>query len=114
MTDPLKIPTDADVALKVDEAKDERRKELEDIREVLKTPAGRRWYYRIIEHCRPFVESYVVGSFDCTANNEGRRMVGNWIWAELLEADAERWFQILREKKSSVVVKQIAQENKGD
>ena len=112
MSDPLKIPTDEDVTLKVDEQKEERRKELEDIREVLKTPAGRRWYYRIIEHCRPFLESYVVGMPDVTANNEGRRMVGNWMWAELLEADADKWFQMLREKKSSVVAKQIAQENK--
>jgi hypothetical protein len=112
MSDPLKIPTDADIELKVDEAKDERRKELEDIREVLKTASGRRWYYRIIEHCRPFTESYVVSMPDVTANNEGRRMVGNWIWAELLDADPDRWFQMLREKRSAVIVKQIAQENK--
>ena len=111
--DPNKIPTDENEK-KEKEAEAERRKELEDIREVVKTPAGRRFYYRMIEYCRPFQESYVVGSFDCTANNEGRRIVGNWLWSELLDADAEKWFQILREHKSAMVVKKIQDENKGE
>ena len=114
MSDPMKVPTEADKQVEVDEQKDERRKELEDIREVVKSAAGRRFYYRIIEHCRPFNESYVVGMFDATANNEGRRMVGNWLWAELLDADAEKYFQMIRERKSALVVKEIAKENKGE
>ena len=39
-------------------------------------------------------------------------MVGNWLWAELLDADAEKYFQMIRERKSALVVKEIAKENK--
>lgn len=110
--DPNKIPTEQDEIRKADETKAERDKELDDVRDVLKTASGRRFYGRILEHCRPFTESYVVGMPDVTANNEGRRMVGNWLWSELLEADTEKWFQILRERKSALVVKEIARKNK--
>ena len=72
----MKVPTEEDARVAADEISNERRKELEDIREVVKTAAGRRFYYRMIEYCRPFQESYVVGCFDATSNNEGRRIVG--------------------------------------
>ena len=112
MIDPNRVPTDKDVEKRVDEARAERNKELDDIREVVKTPAGRRFYARCLDRCKPFAESYVVGMPDCTANNEGRRMVGNWLWAELLDADPEKWFQILRERKGAMVVADITRKNK--
>lgn len=110
--DPLAIPTEEEQKKREDAAKREREKELEDIRFVLKSPEGRRVYYRLIDHCQPFKESYVVGMFDVTANNEGRRMVGNFLMAELLEADPERYFQMVREFKSAMVTKKIIEENR--
>ena len=110
--DPLKIPTEEEAKRKEDNQKNERSKELEDLKDVLKSPGGRRFIHRLITYTRPFSESYVVGMFDATANNEGRRMVGNWIMAEILDADPDRYFQMCREYKSQLVAKKIIEENK--
>lgn len=112
MKDPLKIPTEEEAVIKIDEEKAERNKEIDDIKEVLRSAAGRRFYHRLIAHTKPFHESFVVGMNDVTANNEGRRMVGNWLLSELLDADPDRYFQMCREHKSQLVAKRIIEENK--
>jgi len=93
--------------MSAEEDKREHDKQMEDIREVLALPAGRRFYHRLMGICRTFKESFVVGMSDVTANNEGRRSVGNWLLAEMLEADPERYFQMCREYKSEMVKKEL-------
>ena len=96
----------------IDSDKREREKELEDLKFVLKSAEGRRVYRRMLSHCQTFHMSFVTGMPDITAFNEGRRSVGNFMLFELLDADPERYHQIMREFKSSLVAKEMIRENK--
>lgn len=73
-----------------------RRRELNDIRAVLKNPEGRRLYWRIMEHAGVFTGSY-TGDTNSTMFNEGRRSVGNFLFSEMFEADPNMYSKISQE-----------------
>ena len=84
----------------------------DDIREVLKTPSGRRFYYRVIDHAGAQSETFVPGMPDVTNFNQGKRSEGRYWLAQLLKVDAKAYFQMCREYKSAMVVKEMVEQNK--
>lgn len=84
-----------------DKAARKRRRELADIRTVLKTPEGRRFYWRVMSHAGVFIRSY-TGEVNSTMFNEGKREVGNWLFNELFDANPNIYTQMSQENDSEV------------
>ena len=93
-TDTLRHERDAEA----DEAqaRDTRRKELDDLRWLLAHPQGRRIAGRILSDAGVFRSSF-NHSGSVMAFNEGRRQTGLWLTAELLEAAPEGYFKVLKQ-----------------
>lgn len=112
MKDPLKIPTDEEVQLVKDEAKEEQRKTDEDFMYLLEQVQFRRFFGRMIDHAQPNSEPFVPGMNDVTNYNLGKISEGRYWLGELLRVSPDKHFQMYRERKSANVQKQIIKENK--
>ena len=80
-------------------ARERRRKELEDLRWLLGHPQGRRLASRVLDEAGVFRSSF-NHSGSLMAFNEGRRHIGLWLTAELMEASADGYLKILKEFKA--------------
>jgi hypothetical protein len=101
----MRDPTDLrshDREAEADEAvaREKRRKELEDLKWLMAHPQGRRISARLLEkagvHRTSFNHSGSVMAF-----NEGRRDLGLFLMAELLEASPKGYFDLLKELKGN-------------
>lgn len=81
------------------QARERRRKELDDLRWWLGHPQGRRLISRLLEHTGIFRSSF-NHSGSVMAFNEGRRDVGLFLTAELTEASADGYMKVLKEYKA--------------
>lgn len=63
----------------------------EDVATVLSTPAGRRFVWAMLGKCGVFSLSYTRGDTHETAFNEGKRQVGNPIFAEIQSEHPEAY-----------------------
>lgn len=70
---------------KQDESKSKRDQEVDDLRRVLETPAGRGYILRLLERCGSFNLSYSNNASE-TAFKEGRRSVGLSIYRDIADA----------------------------
>lgn len=70
-----------------------------DLREVLSSQAGRRFVFRLLEHCSVF-SSINTGSSQIYAN-AGRQDVGHFIMAIVEQVDGEALFAMMREAKQA-------------
>lgn len=75
-----------------------RDRELNDVRIVLSTPAGRRFVWRYLERCGLFRTSF-TGNEGSTFFNEGERNIGIKLLADVNEADPERYLLMMKESK---------------
>ena len=112
MIDPNKIPTEAEEKEKADAFKAEQNKEDADFLEQLQTPAGRRVWYRVIDHAETLREPFVAGAADMTSYNLGKQSEGRYWLTQILRLAPDRYFQMCREYRSAMVVKEIKQEVK--
>lgn len=80
-------------------ARERRRKELDDLRWMLGHPQGRRIASRLLEQTGVFRSSFHA-SGSVTYFNEGRRDIGLFLTAELLEASADGYMKVLKEFKA--------------
>jgi hypothetical protein len=64
--------------------------EITDLREVLKTPAGRRVLWRVLELCRAEQISFSTNALQM-AFNEGHRNVGVQVKLAIVSADPALW-----------------------
>jgi len=81
--------------------KRKRDRELNDIRVVASTPEGRRFIWRVLSEGEIFKDGYVHGDQGFgTTYNCGRRSVGVWALAEIMEAKPEVFMQMQRENAS--------------
>ncbi len=80
------------------EAQD-RENELADLRSVLATVEGRRFVWRMLEHCRVFGS---VFDLDATriAFNAGRQDVGHYLMSEVTTADEQRLLEMMQESQA--------------
>lgn len=76
-----------------------RERELDDLRFILSSQQGRRFYWRLLEKTGIFKVSF-TGNPGWTEFNEGRREVGLWALGEMNEACPEAWLEILKERKT--------------
>lgn len=85
-----------------------------DLQQVLATPRGRRWVWRVLSLARIYEQSF-TGDPLTTAFNEGRRAVGNQILAELNEAAPDAFVSMIREHQQAArEVEQTIDADQGD
>lgn len=77
----------------------EREKWLQDIRWVLSTPQGRRFYWGLMARCKAFKAEFVE-STNLTYYRQGQRSVGVGMLDDLMDADAEKYLQMVQENSA--------------
>lgn len=75
-----------------------RDRELEDIRAVLKTREGRRFYWRLMERCRAF-SSVFDASGSKVYYNAGQQDIGHFLIAEMSEVDPNILVLMMKEER---------------
>lgn len=80
-------------------AKEIRRTELNDIRQVLSTVSGRRLLWRLMGNCRTFSSVWENKDSAKIHYNSGQQDIGHFIMAEIVEADENLLFKMMREAK---------------
>lgn len=71
--------------------------QVEDLRFVMSTPAGRRFVHRVLGLCGTFRLSFTGEQTHTTAFNEGKRSLGNQLFAEVEAVSPEAFVDMLRE-----------------
>lgn len=74
-----------------------RERHLDDIKVVLSTKSGRRFYWKTLSDCGVFRTSFTGNS--TTFFNEGKREIGLMLLADLMEADADKYLLMTQEAK---------------
>jgi len=87
-----------------------RQKEIDDVRKILKTPEGRRDYWRRMGKCGILRSSFTPNS-NQTAFNEGKREIGLDILIDINEADGSAFARMQNEYVSALKSKKQAKEN---
>ncbi|TSA28590.1 hypothetical protein D4R71_00360 [bacterium] len=87
-----------------------RQKEIDDVRKILKTPEGRRDYWRRMGKCGILRSSFTPNS-NQTAFNEGKREIGLDILIDINEADCSAFARMQNEYVSALKSKKQAKEN---
>lgn len=77
--------------------KDVRAQELEDIKFVLSSPQGRRFYWRYLSKCGMFTTSFTGNSG--TYFKEGERNVGLRLYADMMAASPDSYLLMIKENK---------------
>lgn len=77
--------------------KDKRRQELSDIRTVLSSAPGRRLLWRVMEQCGTFSSIWEASAK--IHYNAGKQDLGHFIMAEIVEADENLLFKMMKENK---------------
>lgn len=76
-------------------AKTQRERDLDDIRGVLSTKPGRRFYWSLLTECGVFKTSFVTNA--TIYYLEGKRAVGLKLMADLMEASPESYLLMTKE-----------------
>lgn len=74
-----------------------REQQLIDLKEVMNMPEGRRFIWRMLGEAGVFRPSFVAGSSDTTAFNEGSRNFGLSLLAEIMAELPESFLTMQRE-----------------
>lgn len=93
---------------KKDEHKEKRNKS--DLKKLNAIVEARRLYWRILDKCGTFKNSFVPGDEHSTSYNCGMKAVGEWFLAEILDADLCILQQIIREHQSEAKREEIEEE----
>ncbi len=83
------------------EAKFDRALELSVVKDIMRTPAGRKWMYGKLERCHIYGNPFVPGESDSTAFNLGEANIGRMLLSDVQEVAAEDYLVMLKEAKSS-------------
>lgn len=75
----------------------ERDQQLNDLRHILASPQGRRFYWRKLSDCGVFKTSFTGNS--TTFFNEGMRNVGLGMMTDLMDADPQAYITMMNESK---------------
>jgi len=77
---------------------DRRKQELDDIREITSSVAGRRFMWRLLEHCKVFESIWEPSAK--IHHNAGRQDVGHFLMAEVVAADEAVLLKMMSEAKN--------------
>lgn len=86
-----------------------RQKEIDDVKKLLKTPEGRRYFWRQLGKCGIFRSSFTLNS-NQTAFNEGIREIGLDLLIEINEADGSAFAKMQNEYVSALKSKKEARD----
>jgi len=75
-----------------------REKELSDIRELLRTPGGRRFMWRYLDRCGVYRSSFTGNSQ--TFFLEGERNIGLQMITDIMDADPGLYIEMIKENRS--------------
>jgi hypothetical protein len=73
-------------------------KELNDIRVVMNTREGRDMVWKLLKHCSLMASTYDKNNSDQSYKN-GKRDVAHYLVSEIIEADEELYFKMIKERK---------------
>jgi len=76
-----------------------REDELADIAEILSTPSGRRFYRRLLGHCKTFESIWHPSAL--IHHNAGRQDVGHFLLAEATEANPQAFVLMMSSQTES-------------
>lgn len=79
------------------DAKLRRQEELNDIRALMTSPAGRRFAWRMLDRCGVYQTSFTGNSG--TFFKEGERNVGLWLLADIHEVALDEFLVMMKEAK---------------
>lgn len=88
------------------------KREQDDLAFVMSEHAGRRFVWKLLTKAGVFRTSYVSGSFDLTAMNEGRRSMGLELMAEIHQLDPSYYLSMAQE--AAMAERQAAHTNQED
>jgi hypothetical protein len=74
----------------------DRKKWLQDVKWVLSTPQGRRFYWGLMARCKAFKDGFVE-STNLSYFQKGQRTIGIGMLEDLLEADSSKYLQMVQE-----------------
>lgn len=78
--------------------RDERKRQLDDIRTLLSSSSGRRFVWRILEKCNSF-SSVFSNDASFMAYNAGQQDLGHFLMAEITEANPSLLFKLMKEHR---------------
>lgn len=90
--------------------KDEKRRELRDLRRLLRNPEFRRFYWRKLSECGVFNSSFNVNT-KLADFREGQRDIGITLLQELNKADGNAFAAMQREAVSEALSKQTEEDS---
>lgn len=111
MVEPL-VTNAADLAQIAEGQREEKtahEQQIEDLQAVLELRAGRRVLWRYLSHAGVFQSSY-VGNAEGTIFNEGKRVMGTTIMADITAAKPEAFIQMMLEAKAEDEIAQRSAE----
>jgi hypothetical protein len=76
-------------------------RDMNDVRMVVSTPEGRRWYWKAMSEAGTFKMSF-TGKAAFSDFNEGKRAMGNNFFHDLMSAKPEAFLQMQRENAALV------------
>lgn len=101
MTEPRAMVRNASDRKQVEEAKKKEKlrktQEREDLRTVLALPAGRRFLWRLLEHCKVFGSVWHASAL--IHYNSGIQDVGHFLMEEIEEADRAAFLLMINERQ---------------
>lgn len=111
MVDELDVFNLEEIKKKLTEAQRRaRQNEINDVKRILKTPEGRRYFWKLLSRCGMFRTSFTPNS-NLTAFNEGKRDIGLTALLEISEADSSAFAQMQNEYVSALKSKKEATQN---
>lgn len=76
----------------------EKKAHLNFVHNILQTPDGRKWYYRLLAECETLRISYMRGENEKDSGfREGKRFIGFQLMADAKKADPKMFFKMLEE-----------------
>lgn len=100
MTEPLVTNASSKKQVKAAHAKElrGRDREIEDVRHVLRTKEGRRFYWRLMAKCKSF-ESILHPSGSMLYYQAGQQDIGHFLLGELVATDENKLIEMMIEAK---------------
>ena len=77
-----------------------RKDELDDVRFLLSTSQGRRFLWRLLDHCRVFASIYETSAV--IHYNAGQQDIGHFLMAEIVAADQAGFLTLMKEHYGKV------------
>lgn len=90
--------TDADK--KADDAKKKlkRQSELEDLRYLLQSQQGRRFFWRLLSHCSVYNSIFNTNALT-QSHNSGRQDIGHFVQGEIVQASPDNYLKMQNEQQ---------------